>query len=74
VLVSYPSRLNHIEDLGSKEKGLGDQIEVKEHSVKMKHAAADESKQQTAEYRRQLAARQQSHDKAEKANAQGENL
>jgi hypothetical protein len=37
----------------------------------MKHAAVDESKQQTAEYRKQLAARQVSHDKAEKANARG---
>ena len=61
----------HIEDLGSKEKGLGDQIEVKELSVKLKHAAVDESKNQTAEYRRQLAARQESHDKAEKANSRG---
>jgi hypothetical protein len=61
----------HTEDLGSKEKGLGDQIEVKELSVKLKHAAVDESKSQTAEYRRQLAARQESHDKAEKANSRG---
>jgi hypothetical protein len=61
----------HIEDLGNKEKGLGDQIEVKELSVKLKHAAVDESKTQTAEYRRQLAARQESHDKAERANSRG---
>jgi hypothetical protein len=64
---AYP----HIEDLGNKEKGLGDQIEVKELSVKLKHAAVDESKNQTAEYRRQLATRQESHDKAEKANSRG---
>jgi hypothetical protein len=61
----------HIEELGNKEKGLGDQIEVKELSVKLKHAAVDESKNQTAAYRRQLAARQESHDKAEKANSRG---
>jgi len=67
-----PSRTDpHIEDLGNKEKDLGDQIEVKEVSVKLKHAAVDEGKNQTAEYRRQLAARQESHDKAEKANSRG---
>ncbi len=61
----------HIEDLGSKEKGLDDQIKVKQRSVELKHAAVDESKNQTAEYRRQLTARQESHDKAEKANSRG---
>ncbi|KAE8441671.1 hypothetical protein EG329_004592 [Mollisiaceae sp. DMI_Dod_QoI] len=59
------------QDLSSKEKGLGDQIEVMELCIKLKRAAIDVSKSQTEEYRRQLAARQKSYDKAEKSNYGG---
>ncbi|RYP21036.1 hypothetical protein DL765_002443 [Monosporascus sp. GIB2] len=55
------------DDLGSKEKDLGERIDLQELSSKMKHVEVNESKRQTEQYRVQLHARQQEFMRAEKS-------
>jgi len=52
---------SHADDLGGQENSLTDQVNLQHTAVEMKKNQVDMSKEQTNEYRAQLAARQRDY-------------